>query len=92
MANAAFLYLKVAKEKMYPLEYYIDHQNKAADQFSHVVRNIPLIKMGLKYSNLRFACSSLAGDWLFKNQKYQVIPNAIDLQKFNYSEIRQKKH
>lgn len=90
MANAAFLYLKVAKEENVPVRILHSHQNKAADQFSHVVRNIPLIKMGLKYSNLRFACSSLAGDWLFKNQKYQVIPNAIDLQKFNYSEIRRK--
>lgn len=90
MANAAFLYLKVAKEENVPVRILHSHQNKAADQFSHVVRNIPLIKMGLKYSNLRFACSSLAGDWLFKNQKYQVIPNAIDLQRFDYSEIRRK--
>ena len=41
MANAAFLYLKVAKEENVPVRILHSHQNKAADQFSHVVRNIP---------------------------------------------------
>lgn len=31
-----------------------------------------------------FACSSLAGDWMFNN-KYQIINNAIDLKKFSYN-------
>ena len=33
MANAAFLYLKVAKEENVPVRILHSHQNKAADQF-----------------------------------------------------------
>ena len=40
--------IEVAKEENVPVRILHSHQNKAADQFSHVVRNIPLIKMGLK--------------------------------------------
>ena len=37
-----------------------------------------------------FACSSLAGKWLFKDKKYYIIPNAFDISRFKFnSETRQ---
>lgn len=37
------------------------------------------------------ACSTLAGDWIFGCGNYTVLPNAIDLQKFQYNpEIRKR--
>lgn len=51
----------------------------------------------LLYSLLRasytqaVACSTLAGDWIFGCGNYTVLPNAIDLQKFQYNpEIRKR--
>lgn len=32
-----------------------------------------------------FACSTLAGDWLFKNKKYYVIPNGFDTTRFYFN-------
>ena len=34
----------------------------------------------------RFACSSKAGKWMYGNQDFQVIHNAINVDKFEYSE------
>lgn len=35
---------------------------------------------------VRLSCSQLAGDWMFRGQAYTVIPNAIDMEHFAYSE------
>lgn len=34
-------------------------------------------------ANLRFACSRLAGQWMFGNEPYHVIYNAIDIHKYD---------
>lgn len=39
-----------------------------------------------KVSSHRFACSDLAGKWLYKDNKFIIIPNAIDIIKYNYEE------
>lgn len=31
-----------------------------------------------------FACSSLAGEWMFKKNKYYVIPNGFEVEKFKF--------
>lgn len=49
-------------------------------------------KIMLKKATDFFACSNLAGEWMFgKKQKFHVINNAIDIQKYQYNEnIRNK--
>lgn len=38
-----------------------------------------------------FACGELAGKWLFGEKRFQIIPNAVNTEKFNYSNsIREK--
>ncbi|MFR8043662.1 glycosyltransferase family 1 protein [Clostridium butyricum] len=37
-------------------------------------------------ANYRFACGEKAGKWLFRNKKYELIENGIDLSVFNYDE------
>ncbi len=46
----------------------------------------------MKYkSNVNFACSTEAGIYLFgKKRKFEFIPNAIDLEKFEYNEQTRK--
>lgn len=38
-----------------------------------------------------FACSKLAGDWLFGAGKFDVIPNSIDLSRFRYDSLEREK-
>lgn len=43
-------------------------------------------KTVLKYCTDFFACSSLAGRYMFRNDHFRIIPNAIDTCKFQYNE------
>ena len=86
MANAAFLYFWAAKKHGIKVRILHSHQNKYADKLTHVIRNIPLIKKGLKLSTDFFACSKIAGDFLFKDRKYYIINNAIDAKKFAFNQ------
>ena len=45
-----------------------------------------------KYANVKIACSSIAGKWLFNKDEFVVILNAVDTSKFYFSEeIRMRK-
>lgn len=39
------------------------------------------------FTDYRFACSSAAGDFMFKDKKYSVVKNGIDLDKFEFSQV-----
>lgn len=86
MANAAFLYLNIAKKKNIPVRILHSHQDKAADTWSHALRNIPLIYYGKRFANVRIACSKQAGDYLFNKNDYTIINNAIDYSKFKFNQ------
>lgn len=48
---------------------------------------LPLFK---KLYTHGFACSSLAGDWLFGQGKYSVLPNGFNTDKFFYNEDKRR--
>lgn len=87
MANAAFLYLKLAKKNNIKIRILHSHQSKAADKLSHAIRNYPLLWLGKKYANTFIACSKLAGDFLFKNKSYEIIHNAIEINRFKFNSL-----
>jgi len=88
-----FYILKSAKKYKIPVRiahsHNIEFQSKSKTQ--RVIGNIlkPLLK---KYATDYFACSSLAGKWLFgKKENVKVIKNAVDLKRFKFNEkIREK--
>lgn len=43
------------------------------------------------FTNVRFACSNDAGKWLFGKKKFHVLNNAIDMEKFSFSEETREK-
>ena len=43
-----------------------------------------------KYATNCFACSESAGRWLFGENTFQVIPNAIECERFRFSEMSRK--
>ena len=66
----------------------IDFQTK--NKFKKLYGNA-LKKSLIKYSTDYFACSKLAGEWLFgkdivKSKRFKVIHNAVDYDKFKYNE------
>ncbi|NCC54991.1 MAG: glycosyltransferase family 1 protein [Erysipelotrichia bacterium] len=44
-----------------------------------------------KYSTDNFACSDLAGKWYFSNRKFQIINNAIEVEKYIFDMDKRKK-
>ena len=92
MVNAAFIYLKYAQKYDVPVRILHSHQDRAADTFTHAVRNIPLIHVGKKYANCNVACSVQAGKYLFGKNEYHIIQNCIDYDRYRFSEeIRKQK-
>lgn len=91
MANAAVFYFYFAKKYGIKIRIIHSHQNNFADKFTHKLRNMPLIYFGKKLATHNFACSKIAGNFLYKRKKYEVINNAIDVQKFKYNEETRKK-
>lgn len=88
-----FLLLKYAKKYQVPVRivhsHNIDFQTK--NPLKKLLGNIFKIPMK-KYATDYFACSVLAGEWLFgKNSYFKVIHNAIDYNRFKFNlENRQK--
>ena len=85
MANAAIFYFLYAKKYGIKVRILHSHQNNYADTLTHKIRNYPLIYLGKKYTTHNFACSKIAGDFLYKNAEYDVINNAIKLEKFKFN-------
>ncbi|MEE1324987.1 MAG: glycosyltransferase [Bifidobacteriaceae bacterium] len=90
MANAAFLYLQMAKKAGIDKRILHGHMIQYADVWTHSVRNVPLVAWGKRYTNIRLACSKAAGDFLFGSKPYTILPNAIDLDKYKFSEAMRR--
>ena len=92
MASLGFIYLGIAKKYKVPVR--IAH--------SHGTSHLRTIKGYIKFftfklvkyeSNVNFACSTEAGKYLFGNKrKFEFIPNAIDMDKFEYDEEIRKEY
>lgn len=82
MANAAFLYFPMAKKYGIKCRILHSHNNRAAAIWSHALRNYPLNYIGNKFATHRVACTYDAGRFLFGNNRFCVIKNAIDVDKF----------
>lgn len=68
------------------------HNGNVPEGFLRSVLNRINKKIMLKKNIEFFACSNLAGKWLFgENQKFEIINNAIDLDRFKYNENSRKK-
>lgn len=84
--------LKIAKECGIPIR--IAHSHNTGFQIQNKIKliyNIQQQKKIKKYATNLMACSDLAGKWLYEDGNYQVISNAIDVDKFIFnSKIRQE--
>lgn len=63
------------------------HNGGIPNGFFRKVLNKVNKRILISKANVFFACSKLAGDWMFGNKvDYQIIPNAIELKEFQFNE------
>lgn len=82
-----------AKKCGIPLRIIHSHNSdgRASNGLKSKIRNLRIEKDILNAPTHRFSCSSLAGDWMFGSADYTWIKNAIDTQKYAFSEkVRQR--
>lgn len=86
-------FLKIAKKYNVPVR--IAHSHITSFQAQDVLRKLVAVhskKLVNKVATDRFACSKMAGDWLFGNRDYTVINNAINLNTFKRNTDVRKKY
>ena len=87
LINKGYFYLKYAKK--YGIHVRILHSHNTVlgdDKFIRKIVNEIFKKLAILNANTYFACSNLAGKYLFNRKKFEVINNAIDINKFIYNE------
>lgn len=85
--------LKIAAECAVPVRIAHSHntQHLTSNKFKIIVNDYAKSLIP-KYATHLYACSEAAGDWLFgKNAKYEVINNAIFVEKFKFDLVNRKK-
>lgn len=91
-----YMILKYAKKYGIPIRITHSHNTdfQTKNLFNKIIGNI-LKKPLIKYSTDYFACSEIAGEWLFgskivKTAKFKVIHNAVDYEKFKFNVKRRR--
>ena len=84
--------LRIAKKAGVPVRIAHNHSTAGKGEYKKNLVKYMLRPFAKVYPTDLFACSHLAGDWLYgKNTNYTVFNNAIELDKFVYNEqIREK--
>lgn len=81
-----FMVLKYAKK--YGIKIRIPHSHNIGFQSKNKIKILvgDILKKPLKkYATHYFACSELAGKWLFGNEKVKIIHNAVDYKRFKFN-------
>ena len=93
----AFIHNYYAKKNGISVRIYHNHSSQFSDTILKSIRNRFLVFLALKNATHRLSCGNLAGIKIFGNKSYQIVPNAIDINKYKFSlknrkEIREEFH
>ena len=83
--------LKLAAQCKIPVR--ISHSHNTAHLTNNKLKILvhDIIKTQIyKYATHLWACSEAAGKWLYKNRPFDVIPNAVNLEKYSFNEELRK--
>lgn len=86
--------LPVIAAKKTNVEHIIVHSHNSNTPSGVIRKVLDRINKGvlLKYSTDLWACSELAGKWMFgRNKEFKIINNAIDIEKYKFNEETRKK-
>ena len=93
----AFIHNYYAKKNGVSVRIYHNHSSQFSDTILKSIRNKFLVFLALKNATHRVSCGKLAGIKIFGNISFQIIPNAVDINKYKFSlkyrkEIREEFH
>ena len=90
MESIGFLIFLIAKLNRVKVRIAHSHNIKTENTLKGKIKYI--LSKPFKYlSTYNFACSKEAGEYLFKNKKYTILPNAIDFDKFKFNQDKRTK-
>ena len=84
MSSIGFINFFIAKFNGIKFRIAHSHNNSTDKTLKGKIKNL-LIRPYKFISTLNFACSNSAGKFLFGNKKFEVVPNAIDIELFKYN-------
>jgi glycosyltransferase involved in cell wall biosynthesis len=91
MDAANYYALKIAKQCKVSCR--ISHSHNTQYLTNNILKKmiLSIVKQFIpKYATHLLACSQMAGRWLYSRNAFDVIPNAIDFNKYQYSERMRK--
>ena len=93
----AFIHNYYAKKQGVKVRIYHNHSSQFSDTILKSIRNRFLVFLALKNATHLVSCGKLAGIKIFGNKDFQIVPNAIDINKYKFSpkyrtEIREEFH
>ena len=93
----AFIHNYYAKINGVKIRIYHNHSSQFSDTILKSIRNRFLVFLALRNATHLFSCGQLAGIKIFGNKLFQIVPNAIDINKYKFSlkyrkEIREEFH
>ena len=93
----AFIHNYYARKNGVPVRIYHNHSSQFSDTWLKSIRNRFLVFLALKNATRRISCGQLAGLKIFGKKEFQILPNAIDINKYRFSptfreEIRKEFH
>lgn len=81
----AFIHNYYAKKNGVPVRIYHNHNSQFSDTWVKSIRNRLLVFLALRNATHRISCGQLAGEKIFGNKSFQIIPNAIQIDTFKFS-------
>ena len=76
--------LQCAKECGVPVRIAHSHSSSAVKNLKYLIK-WHYMKQIPQYATNLFACGKQAGNWMFTGSVYEIIPNAIDTERYQYS-------
>lgn len=84
--SMSFFPLLAAKINHIPVRIAHSHSTSIDKDFKYPLKQILRKKIN-KVCNVRLSCGLQAGQYLFGNKEFDIIPNAVDAQKFYYNKL-----
>lgn len=84
--NLGYFVLKKAKKYGIKCRIMHAHVTQNGETTMQKVIRFPFQKLAMRYVNGFLACSELAGKFMFPKEKFTIINNGIDLERFKYDE------
>lgn len=83
MSSIGFIVFNIAKYNGIKIRIAHSHNADTEKTLKGFIKSI-IIKPYKYVSTINFACSKKAGEYLFKNKTFEIIPNAIELEKYKF--------